>query len=462
MRVNVAAPATAPSLSPRSPSSSSSSPRNAAIVVRLRRSQSFVFGSKSTAQGLRRSCSANFEGHDLTQKRHTLKNTTEKLQQLNRPISRTTSFKQLGAQVDVLEPSLLGIKPEPPQWPAREEVIRDCIARRASSIDIPLSLRMIKLKQRIQKLEEERENGELGLGHDSQNPISNMCCNTLHIIREVQSQALKIRGLVLDEDLDGIAGKVQKEMTSSFVWLFREVFAKTPDLMVQVMVLTSNFAAYSLETVPEESVETQEDLGSDSRNWGVGQLELGKSGVPTEELLDGMDEREVGLWNSLVEEANEMNEGYVKDPGLGYVDRLREHKLGFVSPVSVEIQKDEYAEYYSTNLLYQIGLSQDPNNPLLLSNYAQFLWLVSRDYDRAEECFKRAIQLDPGDAEVISQYANFLWLVREDLWGAEERFQQAMAAEPENSFHASRYASFLWNTGAEDTCYPLDSPQDMT
>jgi len=81
---------------------------------------------------------------------------------------------------------------------------------------------------------------------------------------------------------------------------------------------------------------------------------------------------------------------------------------------------------------------------------------------RAEECFKRAIQLDPGDAEVISQYANFLWLVREDLWGAEERFQQAMAAEPENSFHASRYASFLWNTGAEDTCYPLDSPQDMT
>jgi len=288
----------------------------------------------------------------------------------------------LGAQVDVLEPSLLGIKPEPPQWPAREEVIRDCIARRASSIDIPLSLRVIKLKQRIQKLEEERENGELGLGHDSQNPISNMCCNTLHIIREVQSQALKIRGLVLDEDLDGIAGKVQKEMTSSFVWLFREVFAKTPDLMVQVMVLTSNFAAYSLETVPKESVETQEGLGSDSRNWGVGQLELGKSGVPTEELLDGMDEREVGLWNSLVEEANEMNEGYVKDPGLGYVDRLREHKLGFVSPVSVEIQKDEYAEYYSTNLLYQIGLSQDPNNPLLLSNYAQFLWLVSRDYDR--------------------------------------------------------------------------------
>ncbi|KAJ8439426.1 hypothetical protein Cgig2_001766 [Carnegiea gigantea] len=460
MRVNVATQATAPSLSPRAPSSASSPPRNAAIVVRLQRSQSFVFGSKSTVHGLRRSCSANFDGHDFTQKRHTPKMTTEKLQQLNRPFFRTTSFKQLGAHLDVLEPSLLGIKPEPPQWPAREEVIRDCIARRASSIDIPLSLRMIKLKQRIQKLEEERENGELGLSQDSHNPISNLCWNTLHIIREVQSQALKIRGLVLDEDLDGIAGKVQKEMTSSFVWLFKEVFAKTPDLMVEVMVLTSNFAAYSLQTVPEESVKSQEGLDSELRNCGVGHLELGKSGVPTKEVSDGVEETEVGLWNSMVEEANEMKEGYKKDQGLGYVDRLREHKFEFVSPVSVEIERDDYAEYYRTNLLYQIGLSQDPNNPLLLSNYAQFLWLVSRDYDRAEECFKRAIQLDPSDAEFLSQYANFLWLVREDLWGAEERFQQAMAAEPENSFHASRYASFLWNTGAEDTCYPLDSSED--
>lgn len=180
----------------------------------------------------------------------------------------------------------------------------------------------------------------------------------------------------------------------------------------------------------------------------------------------------MGLWNSMVEEANEMRGGDVmeNEQGLGFVDHiniheevdgLREEKLEFVSPVRIEIEGDEYGEYYSTNLVYQIGLSQDPKNTLLLSNYAQFLWLVSRDYDRAEECFKRAIQLDPSDAEVVSQYANFLWLVRKDLWGAEERYQQAMAAEPENSFHASKYASFLWNTGAEDTCYPLDPPTSV-
>lgn len=75
---------------------------------------------------------------------------------------------------------------------------------------------------------------------------------------------------------------------------------------------------------------------------------------------------------------------------------------------------------------------------------------------RAEECFKRAVQVEPPDAESMSLYANFLWKVRKDLWGAEEKYIQAMAAEPDNSYHASRYANFLWNTGGEETCFPLD------
>lgn len=357
--------------------------------------------------------------------------------------------------MDVLEPSLLGIRPEPPDWPARDEVIRDCIARRASSIELPLSLRMIKMKQRFRRLEEERESyGDLVDNVNPQDPVGNVCCSTLYIIREVQSHALKIRGLVLDEELSGVVSKVQREMTSSFVWLFKEVFAKTPDLMLDVMVLTSNFAAHSIEThqLKEETlmgVELGEKMEQNLKNWRIGQLGLEKSEVPTRKVLEGMEETEVGLWNSMVEEANKMKRG-----------ELEEGKsLELISPVEVVIQSDDYEEYYRTDLLYQIGLSQEPNNPLLLSNYAQFLRLVSRDYDRAEQCFKRAIQLDPNDAEIVSQYANFLWLVRRDLWRAEERFQQAMAAEPDNSYHASKYASFLWSTGGEETCHPLNPPR---
>ena len=280
--------------------------------------------------------------------------------------------------MDVLEPSLLGIRPEPPDWPARDEVIRDCIARRASSIELPLSLRMIKMKQKFRRLEEERENyGDLVDNVNTQDPVSNVCCSTLYMIREVQSHAFKIRGLVLDEELRGTVSKVQREMTSSFVWLFKEVFAKTPDLMLDVMVLTSNFAAYSIETqqLNEETlmgVELREKFEQNLKNWGIGQLELGKSGVPTRKSLEGMEEIEMGLWNSMVEEANKMKRG----------DLEGEKILELISPVKVEIESDDYEEYYRTDLLYQIGLSQEPDNTLLLSNYAQFLRLVSGDYDR--------------------------------------------------------------------------------
>lgn len=84
------------------------------------------------------------------------------------------------------------------------------------------------------------------------------------------------------------------------------------------------------------------------------------------------------------------------------------------------------------------------------------MWL---GFNRAEECFKRAVEVEPEDGEALNQYANFLWMVRKDLWGAEERFLQAMAAEPGNPYHVSNYATFLWNTGGGDTCFPLQPSQ---
>ena len=80
-------------------------------------------------------------------------------------------------------------------------------------------------------------------------------------------------------------------------------------------------------------------------------------------------------------------------------------------------------------------------------------------YDcRAEHYFKRAVGLKPVDAEALYRYAMFLWLARKDLEGAEEAYLEAMAAaDPCNSTHYSaNYAHFLWNTGADETCYPLD------
>lgn len=43
---------------------------------------------------------------------------------------------------------------------------------------------------------------------------------------------------------------------------------------------------------------------------------------------------------------------------------------------------DDYGNYTRTELLYKIGLAQEPNNPMLLANYAQFPYLIYQDYDR--------------------------------------------------------------------------------
>ncbi|KAK9742370.1 hypothetical protein RND81_03G167600 [Saponaria officinalis] len=458
MRVNVAQ---SPPPSPSSSISHLSSQNTLPSSLHLHRSfsSSLSLSSKSTAHNhLRRSFSASFDGHDFP--KFPNDHFTPKYKH---PPPKPTSF--LG-HVEVLEPSLLGIRPDPPEWPARDAVIRECIARRASCVDIPLSMRMIAMKQKFLKLEEVREIeiGDLGFDEvdNENNPMNNLCCSTLFIIREIQNYALKNRGIVSNEELDEvIVSRIQREMTSSFVWLFKEVFAKTPDFMVQIMVLTSDFGLHSLQSFNLESSH----LGGNLGNLNVGHLELANSRVPIEEILE---ESEVSLWSCVVEEVDDIRGDQGRNRGVGFVvvDNADEKtelfvpqkKFEFVSPVKVEIERDDYEEYHRTDLFYQIGLLHEPNNTLLLSNYAQFLCLVSRDYDRAEECYKRAIQLDRTDAEVASLYANFLWVIRKDLWGAEERFQQAVAAEPDNSYHASKYASFLWSTGGDETCYPIDSP----
>ncbi|XVE56885.1 hypothetical protein DITRI_Ditri04bG0046300 [Diplodiscus trichospermus] len=73
----------------------------------------------------------------------------------------------------------------------------------------------------------------------------------------------------------------------------------------------------------------------------------------------------------------------------------------FVSPVNVHIEPDNYEVHFKTNLIYQMSVAKEPNNPLQLSNYAQFLHLVVKDHDSADEWFKRAIQVEPQDAEAL-------------------------------------------------------------
>ncbi|XP_055811101.1 uncharacterized protein LOC129880888 [Solanum dulcamara] len=342
------------------------------------------------------------------------------------------------SKFESLEPRMLGIKPEPPYWPEREAILWANIEQKAKSFGLPLSLRMIKKKHQWES------------GRFNDLKVTNSCTSKafsslVFIIVELQTYALHMRESMCNEDLEMSIGKVKGDMYASYVWLFRQVFSRTPILMMYVMILLANFSVQSASNnvaVAKPLVQ----MACDEQHLQVNYPHI----VPEEvsNLADKVlrSDEEIELWDSIEDEVLNMR-------GLSGIGFDHEVMLKFVSPLSVEIEPDNNVDYFKTDLVYQMALSHEPYNTLLLCNYAQFLKVIARDYNRAEECFKRAVQVEPPDAEVLCQYANFLWTVRKDLWGAEERYQQALAAEPRNSYYTSTYANFLWSTGGEETCF---------
>lgn len=397
-------------------------------------------------------------------------------------------------------------KMEPPEWTG--DMIPASIERKANSFELPFSLRIIQRKKQWQE-------GFREAGESAYCSVKKAFSSMVFIIRELQSYTLQMREALFYEDLQGVLVRVQKEMNASFVWLFQQVFSHTPTLMVYVMILLANYSVHAMSNnvafavaLPHASMESillstenQRPTMIDSSsiktfpvnlsgkttlvggiNGGGGNSKPVASGTDGEESFDGAiahhrkiipdneaslsstvnpsfsgemtQEEESGLWKSIVEEANIM-QGAVRR-GL---DRLTMQR--FVSPVTAKVVEEDTdsKSHFRTELLYQKGLSEEPDNPLLLANYAQFLYIVAQDYDRAEEYFKRASKVEPKDAEALSKYANFLWEVRKDLWAAEEALLEAIAVDPINPYYAATYANFLWNNGPDDACFPFDSPE---
>lgn len=334
--------------------------------------------------------------------------------------------------------------PWPSDWQRRDEIVPEAsIERKANSVDLPLSLRIIKRKMQWQQDGYFRDVGE-----SAYCSMKKAFSSMVFIIRELHSYSLQMREVLFYEDLQGILGRVQKEMHASFVWLFQQVFSQTPTLMVYVMILLANFTVYSLghnaaiaappptyaattETISTMDVQDDQNHpqfdSSTSKSFSVSSSSGGKTtsiggnnggggnvrpvGSGTEgdggsdrsdeyrkivpdgalqfslgstreaESVSGQESREeeMVLWNSIVEEAHQMQ---ARDESLDQETMQR-----FVSSVTAEIESDDYVEYFRTEMLYQTEISKEPNNALLLSNYAQFLYQVAHDNDRYSSFF---------------------------------------------------------------------------
>ncbi|KAI7726593.1 hypothetical protein M8C21_025167, partial [Ambrosia artemisiifolia] len=303
---------------------------------------------------------------------------------------------------------------------------------KAKSLGLPFSLRMIQKKKQL-------EEGLREVGEYAYCSMKKAFSSMVFIIRELQSYTLQMREVLFVEDLQGILMRVQKEMNASFVWLFQQVFSHTPNLMVCVMILLANYSVYAMSNqvgvavlLPSPTVETtvsivgeQMDVKFDSltvktcsitlggKTTSIGGINSGggKYGpvsggtdgdgkydqqnehqtiVPdggssstlnpastSEESVSGevSEAEELGLWNSIVAEAETMQ-------GMTGVDGLDSETMRrFVSPVTVKLEDEADTEVYlKREFIYQMGLLEEPDNPLMLANYAQFLYLFYHDH----------------------------------------------------------------------------------
>ncbi|XP_028766362.1 uncharacterized protein LOC114724214 isoform X2 [Neltuma alba] len=122
----------------------------------------------------------------------------------------------------------------------------------------------------------------------------------------------------------------------------------------------------------------------------------------------------------------------------------------------------------NTNAYYQKMIEANPDDALLLGNYARFLKEVCGDYPKAEEYLERAILANPGDGNILSLYADLIWKTQKNADRAEGYFDQAVKSAPNDCYVLASYAKFLWDAEEDEEdkeskkisdhshAYPLD------
>ncbi|KAI9107385.1 hypothetical protein K1719_021422 [Acacia pycnantha] len=116
----------------------------------------------------------------------------------------------------------------------------------------------------------------------------------------------------------------------------------------------------------------------------------------------------------------------------------------------------------NTNAYYQKMIEANPDNALLLGNYARFLKEVYGDYPKAEEYLERAILANPGDGNVLSLYADLIWQTQKNADRAEGYFDQAVQSSPNDCYVLASYAKFLWDAEEDEEDKESEKKSDQS
>uniref|UniRef100_A0A1D1YWW9 TPR repeat-containing protein DDB_G0285095 n=1 Tax=Anthurium amnicola TaxID=1678845 RepID=A0A1D1YWW9_9ARAE len=338
-----------------------------------------------------------------------------------------------------VEPPWLVLPPSPPEnpfsgqaWPS------DLPVKGAGGTDIPLSIRMVQMKKRMAVAAPRWRDSPPPAEGDRpgavEGPTWRAVSALVLMVEELQRSGMAGRdGVVADES---VLDRASRDRRDSFVWLLRRVFFASPNLVVSLLVLLANCVAFSAEEASGLAAAIATSVEGDHEK-----SEIASGATHDEALMRELEGRAAELAPETIR--------------IG--DYLNWFDIG-IEEGGMEPRQNEGEESYvdRRRRAYERTIAEGGASSLILSNYAQFLYRVANDHDRAEQYFQWAAMAEPRDAEAMSQYAFFLWEVRGDITGAEEMFLEAIEAEPANHHYSSSYAWFLWKTGALDTCYPLN------
>ncbi|PWA54869.1 tetratricopeptide repeat (TPR)-like superfamily protein [Artemisia annua] len=94
---------------------------------------------------------------------------------------------------------------------------------------------------------------------------------------------------------------------------------------------------------------------------------------------------------------------------------------------------------------YKSMIELNPDNALILGNYAKYLKEVRGDFTKAKEYCSRSILANGTDGNVLSMYADLVWKTQKDATSAQSYFEQAVEASPNDCHVLASYAEFLWD-----------------
>lgn len=228
--------------------------------------------------------------------------------------------------------------------------------------------------------------------------MSNAFTALVFIIKSMHGHALEMQEMQL-------LTPMQRDMDLSFAWLFQQVFASTPEYMLSIMVLLADFTVHSLGADmalaaaaaasvanprggAQSSTPAKEDVAAglrkELRRRSKAAAQTAKHAPTIPNLPDvptrTSDAHEERLLNALMAEAVKEMEANAGWQPLPVVEKDVAKKL--VAPVQVTISPDNYTCFDRTDLEYQHAISSQPANVMLLSNYAQFLYVVRHDNNR--------------------------------------------------------------------------------